>query len=240
MIKFFRHIRKSLIEENKMGKYFKYAVGEILLVVVGILIALQINNWNDQRKDRIFEDEILQQIRVNLMKDKITLTEIQFNFKKAITSSDKILDTYGSEQFKDSLRYWLGTIVQFDRFQPLTNAYEVAKSKGLDLIRNKQLRFLIGTYYDDDSQQAAKSIQDVEYSFNNDWLPILKTEAANMKFKTYVDVKNPNIFEEGSVANTILRMNKDNFNGGVNRIDRVLKSITKIEDLINQELKGND
>jgi hypothetical protein len=50
MIKFFRHIRKSLIQEHNMGKYVKYAIGEILLVVMGILIALQINNWNENKK----------------------------------------------------------------------------------------------------------------------------------------------------------------------------------------------
>ncbi|WP_421824888.1 DUF6090 family protein [Flagellimonas oceanensis] len=50
MIKFFRNIRKSLINEGKTGKYLKYALGEIILVVLGILIALQINNWNENRK----------------------------------------------------------------------------------------------------------------------------------------------------------------------------------------------
>ncbi|MFT7329977.1 MAG: hypothetical protein ACI848_000035 [Roseivirga sp.] len=46
MIKFFRKIRQNLLVENKTGKYFKYAIGEIMLVVIGILIALQINTWN--------------------------------------------------------------------------------------------------------------------------------------------------------------------------------------------------
>lgn len=49
MIKFFRHIRRSHINQNQMGKYFKYAIGEILLVVIGILIALQINNINENK-----------------------------------------------------------------------------------------------------------------------------------------------------------------------------------------------
>ena len=50
MIKFFRHIRQNLIMENKTSKYLKYAIGEIILVVIGILIALQVNNWNENRK----------------------------------------------------------------------------------------------------------------------------------------------------------------------------------------------
>ena len=57
MIKFFRQIRQSLIMENKTGKYLKYAIGEIVLVVIGILIALQINNWNEQRKEDRLEAE---------------------------------------------------------------------------------------------------------------------------------------------------------------------------------------
>jgi hypothetical protein len=51
MIKFFRKIRQNLLLEGKTGKYLKYAIGEIVLVVIGILIALQINNWHDHRKE---------------------------------------------------------------------------------------------------------------------------------------------------------------------------------------------
>ena len=60
MIKFFRHIRQNLIMKNQTGKYFKYAIGEIILVVIGILIALQINNWNENQKLEVQEYAIIQ------------------------------------------------------------------------------------------------------------------------------------------------------------------------------------
>ena len=62
MIKLFRKFRQNLIFEGKNGRYLKYAFGEVILVVIGILIALQINNWNDNRKDRIIEKEILTEL----------------------------------------------------------------------------------------------------------------------------------------------------------------------------------
>lgn len=51
MIKFFRKIRQQLLNENKTSKYLKYAIGEIVLVMIGILLALQVNNWNNERKE---------------------------------------------------------------------------------------------------------------------------------------------------------------------------------------------
>lgn len=66
MLKFFRRIRQTLLSENKLSKYLLYAIGEIVLVVIGILIALQINNWNEERKAAIEEKEILQNLYENL------------------------------------------------------------------------------------------------------------------------------------------------------------------------------
>jgi len=59
MIPFFRKIRKKMADDNKPLKYMRYAIGEILLVVIGILIALSINNWNEQKKSRGFELKML-------------------------------------------------------------------------------------------------------------------------------------------------------------------------------------
>jgi hypothetical protein len=67
MIAFIRKLRRRLLAEGALGKYLAYAVGEIVLVVVGILIALQINNYNDARKDRVRELGYLANIRADLM-----------------------------------------------------------------------------------------------------------------------------------------------------------------------------
>nr|WP_091424802.1 DUF6090 family protein [Formosa sp. Hel1_31_208] len=87
MIKLFRKIRQNLIMENKTGKYFKYAVGEIILVVIGILIALSINNWNENRK----EQNQLQIYYKQIISD---LDEQKKYSKAVITQLDSSIATY--------------------------------------------------------------------------------------------------------------------------------------------------
>jgi hypothetical protein len=67
MLTFLRRIRRSLIESGSLRKYLLYAIGEVALVVIGILIALQINNWNEWRKDRIKEKKLLMEISSTLI-----------------------------------------------------------------------------------------------------------------------------------------------------------------------------
>ena len=69
MIRIFRNIRKKLAVENNVGRYLRYAIGEILLVVVGILIALQVNNWNEARKQNIHKNLIVQSLISDLKMD---------------------------------------------------------------------------------------------------------------------------------------------------------------------------
>ena len=73
MINFFRKIRYRLAKDNQFLKYSRYAVGEILLVVVGILIALYINNWNEERKDSKFERKMLLEVKKTMEQDLIEL-----------------------------------------------------------------------------------------------------------------------------------------------------------------------
>ena len=87
MIKFFRKIRQNLLSEGSTGRYFKYALGEIVLVVLGILIALQINNWNENRKDINKSKAILGEFKKDLASDTtginrvVKLLERQTNYE---------------------------------------------------------------------------------------------------------------------------------------------------------------
>ena len=105
MIKLFRNFRHAMIKENKISKYLLYAIGEIVLVVIGILIALQINNWNDQRKMSITEKELYQRILNDLQFDEIKIEDHILQYKndqemyhqiyletKGITKHDSIVD----------------------------------------------------------------------------------------------------------------------------------------------------
>ncbi len=88
MLKFFRQIRQNLLMENKTGKYLKYALGEIILVVIGILIALSINNWNETQKDlkaeSIYLNEMLEDFENNLQKSEEITNEIEGILPKLI------------------------------------------------------------------------------------------------------------------------------------------------------------
>lgn len=84
MIKFFRKIRQNLLMENKTGKYLKYALGEIVLVVIGIMIALQINNWNENRKFTYAQNIFLNGIKADLQNDKEFIEEVLSNINPKI------------------------------------------------------------------------------------------------------------------------------------------------------------
>src|SRR5210317_307943 len=101
MIKFFRRIRYNLMSENKTGKYFKYAIGEIVLVMIGILLALQVNNWNEGKKEAVLETYYLNRLIEDLEAD---ISEINTSVGAAqyfVVRGNKILQFLGDDYVKD-------------------------------------------------------------------------------------------------------------------------------------------
>jgi hypothetical protein len=149
MIKFFRKIRQNLLIENKTGKYFKYAVGEIVLVVIGILIALQVNNLNEQRKANDFEVKILKEIRSNLQTD---LTEIREDIGLMVDINKACLDVKSHilnfDEPTDSLSTSSAILRVTPHFSPINSGYNLLQSRSLATIKNDSLRNSISYQYD--------------------------------------------------------------------------------------------
>jgi len=113
MIKFFRKIRQDLLSGGKIGKYLKYAIGEIILVVIGILIALSINNWNEERKaftkSKNYLTEILRDLETDIIKFERGINLLSRTIQKekwalrktdyATTSVDSLIDSFGGWYF---------------------------------------------------------------------------------------------------------------------------------------------
>lgn len=151
MIKFFRKIRYNLMSENKTGKYFKYAIGEIILVVIGILIALQINNWNEANKTKQLETKVLKELHSNLTLD---LKEIQHDIAsmdsivKACNDINVYLKTNEAPSSKfNNMTTLLRVIPHFD---PNNSGYRLLQSKGVEVISNDSLRNNISLLYERD------------------------------------------------------------------------------------------
>ncbi|MFC3880480.1 DUF6090 family protein [Algoriphagus namhaensis] len=144
MIKFFRKIRQNLLLENKTGKYFKYAIGEIVLVVIGILIALQINNWNENRKDRIIEKEILTELIATTKSNHESLLKGLKSWESTTKSLNLIIQIIDQRlPYADSLAGYFkeahrkrGNNLNGLNF----SGYKSLENRGYHLIRNPELR----------------------------------------------------------------------------------------------------
>ncbi|SDQ93978.1 DUF6090 family protein [Flagellimonas zhangzhouensis] len=184
MLAFFRRIRQQLLSENKFSKYLLYAFGEIILVVIGILIALQINNWNEERKNTQLEKNYLISISTDLENLSLNTQRIyvdQFDekienllfAKKYIEVPFAIVDTL---QFINTISKGAASFSGF--YLVDDEAYQELVSTGnLRLIRNDSLRKDLSEFYTDMKVQAELSKRyNTEYGnyinairpFNND------------------------------------------------------------------------
>jgi len=148
MIPFFRKIRKKLADDNKPLKYFRFAIGEIILVVIGILIALSINNWNSNRIQKQKEHLLLGSLNKEFKSNKIQLDSVLTKHKYSMKSVEYLMSRLPIKNIKtenlDSLSfhiYHLGTYYTFNPSGGVINS--LMNSSSIDIITNNELRQLI-------------------------------------------------------------------------------------------------
>lgn len=176
MIYIFRKIRKNILLENKVGVYFKYAIGEILLVVIGILIALQINAWGDERynkkQEKYYLNQLWAEFESNLKESERNLRFCDFQSKNAALLLKGLDETLSEKESKD----WFYAITQLG-FTPKVNYIdniwkEIISTNKLEIIKNKELIEKISGHY-----SSLEFIKKME----------LETQRSNIEFRAMVN-----------------------------------------------------
>jgi len=179
MIKFFRKIRQNLLMENKTGKYLKYALGEIVLVVIGILIALQINNWNQNRINTEKQEGYLIGIRNDLEKQIASFDTLNESNDLIINKGDSILidfNSIGKVSDIDSINRRL-TFLMYTSFYPVisTTFNELNSTGQLNLIKKRTLRSHVIEYYQNSENYQKLIDGNTENVVYNQLFPIIKS-----------------------------------------------------------------
>ena len=151
MFHFFRRIRQALLSNNKYQKYLLYAIGEIALVMIGILLALQVNNWNEERKRTKNKNEYCQQLIASLRADQVRLNGYQDRLAILEEAGMYLWDyVHGTRTKIDSnlfKNHFLSAANSFE-FSPRMNAYDnLVESDGLRLIKNDSLKGRFSWYF---------------------------------------------------------------------------------------------
>lgn len=253
MIKLFRNIRKNLLIDGKTSKYFKYAIGEIILVVIGILIALSINTWNENRKDENEASFQLSKLKDNLKADKAQIKmviDLDSAYIDNLVYCVKVLSNdvdATKEEFIDRFQDMLNT----NSFNPIRGTFDGLISSGkIELISNQELLDALFSYYNNNSYKSWDSAMTdysrniiAPYLLNFDHVPNIRDEKRGTSFiqfdiaKFSVPSKTIDEYKNNQFILNALRVKIQLFEGQKMEYIDLQKEIDTLVESINDELK---
>lgn len=176
MIHFFRKIRQKLLMENKTSRYFKYAIGEIILVVIGILIALQINTWNQKRIDKNQENDVIAKLHKDFKENKKSIKGFIITNKNEMNAQMVLMNLIGASK-KELIKHNLDSLfyVSFGANELAfadNTLKNIMQSGQLNLLKNEDINVLLYEW------NALSEIRKIRIDKLDNW--------ANNKFLPYL------------------------------------------------------
>jgi hypothetical protein len=231
MIKFFRKTRQNLISEGKTGKYLKYALGEIVLVMIGILLALQVSNWNQERKDRISERKLLDNIHRDFIQNKMSFDSIKAINYIGLNALEKMIDLFPLE--RDTLKHAAfmkyNAQIQSITYNPYNSSVESAvNSSSLQLIQDEDLqKYLVSwkdvllDYQEDENNYFNYLINCLWPYFREEFDYTGKDTEMNMAARTTVRYQNMIIGRRNNLRGVIKAIEEEPIENHINEIIRL-------------------
>jgi hypothetical protein len=231
MIKFFRKIRYELMEKNKTAKYFKYAIGEIVLVMIGILLALQVSNWNQERKDRISERKLLDNIHRDFVHNKVGFDSLKAIHYRALKGLEKLVALFPLNN--DSLKYAAykkyNLQIKGMTYDPYSSSIEsVVNSNAIQLIQDENLQKYLVSWKD--VFRDYKEDENTYYDYLNDFLwpyyrdvfdYTLKDTEMNLAARNSIKFQNMIITRRDNLRGVIRAIEEEPIENHINEIIRL-------------------
>ncbi len=242
MLRFFRQIRQRLLTENRFSKYLLYAVGEILLVVIGILIALQVNDWAERKELKATEIQTYAVLLTSLRKDSLELERIIDVQTKSLNAQNTILNSSAKELLDKNSSQEISELI-FDvyngaySFFPKYGTYNsLVSNKGIDLISSEKIKSDLIDLYDYWCPRY-ENVDDVsDKKFHNALLPFLQREIGFFVTSDFeITIIDPVRFEE---AYTELQLQCGNVNYLTTNSIGGLKNIQKRVNWLIEEIES--
>ena len=241
MIKFFRSIRKNLLMENKTGKYFKYAIGEILLVIIGILIAVSINGWNEDRKLAIEEQSLLKDLKQEMELNLKSLETVITQHEESLEAAEEMVKLFEDRDAFNKMpveTFWelCGKMETNSTYDPQSGILNSLINSGrLSLFSNKELKYLLASFKEltvdafEDTHAIQKERPPLMHKFLMDGYEKKNSKIISYNFKKSYDNEEFRVYTWLYFITTR--------RGGLTEERNLKLELEKIINLINQEIK---
>lgn len=245
MINFFRKTRHKLADNNQFLKYSRYAIGEILLVVIGILIALQINNWNEERKERDLERTLLE----NLIETLDQNSELLQNRIKRLPYYSKngnvFIDAIENNlTYHDSLqRYFHRALMNTSRIEISSLGYEAIKNVGLEIIQNDTLKKEISVFFEEFQPHFLHNLNwgNIDSAYRENFIDehfIQKYDTIN-NYVLYMPIDSENILQD-SYFKALIYKTYNQRGYFIGEMKFHLEDTQRLLNMVREELKNNN
>jgi len=223
------------------GRYFKYAIGEIILVVIGILIALQINNWNEAKKQDKQIVKGLIEVRDNLISDSLAISSTLKLKLEDIEIQNQVIQLLNNDEALDStINKYLGRVMIARQIQLIPNGYNLLKNLGLERIEDLNMRNKLIEYYEISISSIESDTDDDMFEFKNVFLPYVRNHFSDWGYVEYgipldyVKLKNDTYFK------TSLTIGVNNAESTVIMLYDGLENIKTLLPLINNYIQNSN
>ena len=239
MLFLLRKLRKSFFLPGKLRTYMAYALGEIVLIVVGILIAVQIGDWKEAGQQRIEIELALSDIKADLEKEASSLNELLAELERRQTAVEALKAHFEGKAISNTnMEKHFGQLTGYSALRPVRSSYAAFKDSGLPL-NNRHLKLTLIDYFEEEQVSVVDIGADYEWFFKTHHLPF---QRKHMEYAEFEEIAIPRDHSDPALKDDFL-VNTFDFDTliglSLSRSKELLELNNEIQELIDAELTGD-